>query len=836
MSAMINFGIDLGTTNSLVAKFSKGAVEVFKDPLHQGIEVLPSAVGFRDDRILVGQQARTYAERDWKNVVSRFKRKMGTTESFRIMALDQSKTPIELSAFVLKELKTFIHTGEVPEAIVITIPASFDMVQSNATEEAGYAAGFKQVVLLQEPIAASLAYANKETSVDLRNSQWIVYDLGGGTFDVALVKIVEGELKIVDHEGNNYLGGTDFDALIVEKLIVPYLEKRGKFTDLLPQMKSATGRYNRLWYSLLSRAEEAKIVLSTQSWAEIDLSRSSVEDENGTVIDDYIKITRSEYESLIKDAIDNTAEMLKKILTRNSLRPQDLKFILMVGGSTYTPFVRKRIEEFLGIPVNTGIDPTNAIVIGAAYFAATKEINLGEKSEEKPDQTGLLKIKVSYNRASQDRVEMFSAKVAGDVAGLFYRITREDGGYDSGLKKLSSRITEDLPLQEDAYNLFTCKIYDEQNNPVPADFDSIQIAQGIYSVVGQMLPGDLSLVKDDLSTGDTKLELVFRKNSVLPTRIKKTVEVSTAIMHGSSDEIRIIVVEGPSENHFSMNKPVGCLVISGKSLEPDLLRGMEIDLTFELSESRALTITAYVNPSGPEFSGIFTPTYRDVPTVMLSEEVQMLGSRLEKEKTEALSNENYEVAEKLDELRGPVEKLHDDAMILTLTPDDVTDDRYKLQDSKRKIAQELYKLTAGKRLERLRADYQTAKNEVTEIVNESGNDLERQQLHEVIARERTFLISKNPQKLELEIDQLHHIGFQTLCRRRDFLEGWFHHLIERRETFNDQLQAKHLIEAGKKHMEIQDYDKLAEVNARLHSLLPQQEQDSKEMRYFTGIN
>ena len=143
-------------------------------------------------------------------------------------------------------------------------------------------------------------------------------------------------------------------------------------------MKSDTGRFNRLWYSLLHRAEEAKIELSARTSAEIDLSRSSVEDENGKAIDDYIQITRSEFEALIKDAVDNTAAMLKKILTRNSLRPQDLKFVLMVGGSTYIPFVRKRIEELLGIPVNTGIDPTNAIVIGAAYFAATKEIDLGE--------------------------------------------------------------------------------------------------------------------------------------------------------------------------------------------------------------------------------------------------------------------------------------------------------------------------------------------------------------------------------------------------------------------------------------------------------------------------
>src|SRR5204863_6165759 len=124
---------------------------------------------------------------------------------------------------------TFIHTGETPEAVVITIPASFDMVQSNATKEAGYAAGFKQVVLLQEPIAASLAYANKEKNVDLKNSQWIVYDLGGGTFEVALVKIVEGELEVVDHEGDNYLGGSGFAGAVVGRVLAPELEQRRRF-------------------------------------------------------------------------------------------------------------------------------------------------------------------------------------------------------------------------------------------------------------------------------------------------------------------------------------------------------------------------------------------------------------------------------------------------------------------------------------------------------------------------------------------------------------------------------------------------------------------------------
>jgi molecular chaperone DnaK len=167
MAAIINFAIDLGTTNSLIAKFDRGSVEVFKNP--NGFrETLPSVVGFRNDRILVGDQARTYAEKDPKSVASRFKRRMGTSEMLKIKSLAVSKSPVELSAFVLKELKHFVHTGEQIEAAVLTIPASFDTVQSNATKEAGTLAGFKTVVLLQEPIAASLAYANKDTGCDVQ--------------------------------------------------------------------------------------------------------------------------------------------------------------------------------------------------------------------------------------------------------------------------------------------------------------------------------------------------------------------------------------------------------------------------------------------------------------------------------------------------------------------------------------------------------------------------------------------------------------------------------------------------------------------------------------------
>jgi molecular chaperone DnaK len=207
MSTTIDYGIDLGTTNSVIAKFTHGKVEVLKDPLTWQ-ETLPSVVGFRKGRILVGKAAQTYLPRNPENVVSRFKRRMGTGETFEIESLGESLSPVQLSAHVLRALKTHVQDGGNIGSAVITVPASFDIVQSNATIEAGREAGFAEVLLLQEPIAASLAYANL-SNVSLENTSWLVYDLGGGTFDVALLRNVNGELRVVDHEGDNFLGGSD---------------------------------------------------------------------------------------------------------------------------------------------------------------------------------------------------------------------------------------------------------------------------------------------------------------------------------------------------------------------------------------------------------------------------------------------------------------------------------------------------------------------------------------------------------------------------------------------------------------------------------------------------
>ncbi len=219
MSDTIDIGIDLGTTKSVLAVFERGNVSVRRHNVSHK-DTLPSAVMVRRDKIFVGEKAREQAF-GRSDAAFAFKRKMGTAERFQLGG--QVYSPVELSALVLKELRERHFDNQPLDAAVITVPASFDTRQTMATVEAGKLAGMKQVINLQEPIAASLAYANSILKGEFPDRPWLVYDLGGGTFDAAVVQIAGGELKVLEHEGDNYLGGVDFDRLIVEQFVYPHL-------------------------------------------------------------------------------------------------------------------------------------------------------------------------------------------------------------------------------------------------------------------------------------------------------------------------------------------------------------------------------------------------------------------------------------------------------------------------------------------------------------------------------------------------------------------------------------------------------------------------------------
>jgi molecular chaperone DnaK len=830
MENTINFGIDLGTTNSAIAKFVKGEVIIFSNPQDYGRNTLPSVVSYKKDKITVGNKAKEFLEKDPKSVVGVFKRKMGTAESFKIKSINESKTPIELSAQVLKELKTFVNTGDTLDAVVITIPASFDTIQSNATKEAGIQAGFNQVVLLQEPIAASLAYANMKKEREMKDGQWLVYDLGGGTFDVALIKIKEGEMKVLDHEGDNFLGGADFDNLIVEKLVIPKILEKYSFSNLEDEMKSASGKLNGKYYSLLHKAEKAKIDLSAKSSADFEID--GFEDEEGNSVDMEIVITRSEFNELIKPYIDGTIEMIKKIITRNSLKPVDVQYTLMVGGSTYIPYVRSRVEEVLQIPANCEIDPTTAVAIGAAYYAATKpkEITKGDNNKK---QTSI-SIKASYNKASKEKEELFAARITGDVTGLSYRILRQDGGFDSGIKKLSDRINEDLPLVDGAFNFFSLTVYDEQNNVVETDIEPIGINSG-FGISGQPIPEDICLEVDDFDNPrKTKLLLMFQKNSVLPLRRQVTFPLDKGLIKGNTNDFIIInVVEGSHLAIPESNKPIAFLKIDGNMLIRDVAKGSDLEITLSLTESRDVTIAAYMNMADQEFKQLFNPKERCTPIDFLKEQVEDLSEKLELEIQEATDKEDYETAGALNKLKKEMETVSEETE--NLTNDDVTDKRYQLEDKKRKIAQEIDSATKNKRIQQVKAHYYEVKEECLQMLDENGNDHERKTYNDIVAQEEAFFATNSPLKIQEKSDEMHNILATIRWRTPEFLTAIFNWCRSNQTRMNDQTQAKSLVDAGNFAIESQNWDRLSQINSGLLNLLPKGAEKEATTRIGFGL-
>jgi molecular chaperone DnaK len=816
MEQMINFGIDLGTTNSAIAKFANGKVQLFQNPTDPGTYTLPSVVAFHDDRIVAGKKAKEWLERDPQSVVGRFKRKMGTAEKYDIKSIGATKTPVELSAIILKELRTFLPQWEYPEAGVITIPASFDTIQANATKEAASQAGFRQVLLLQEPIAASLAYANTKKETGMPDGQWLVYDLGGGTFDVALIRVKEGEMKVMDHEGDNFLGGTDFDNLIVEKLIVPAITERYQFSNLEQEMKSARGKYNAKYFVLLQQAEEAKILLSSKSSAIIAID--GLTDENNTLVDFEYTITRTAFNELIAHHVDATIRMVEQIITRNKLTAKDLHFVLMVGGSTFIPFVRQRVEEVLQVPVNCEIDPITAVAAGAAYYASGKVNVLGESGAAAANSP--VAIKVTYPKMSREKEELFLAKVTGETANLSYRITREDGGFDTGIKKLSERISEYLPLVANVYNFFRLTVYDQENKIIETGTGVIGIDSG-YGINGQPIPEDICLeIDDEEKPGETKLLQVFQKNNVLPSRKTITRVLNKTISDTNGERIRINVLEGPHYALPEANKSLGYLEIAADKLNKKVLKGSDIELTFNISESRDLTVTAYLQMADQEFKQTFTPQERHTPVDVLKMDVDTLANKLENEIFETNKHEDYAVGKQLAELKKDMDSIKEEATVLA--EDDVTDKRYQLEDRKRKLAQAIDLATKQNRLNDVRAQYFNVKAACFQRVTASGGEQEKQHFYDIIKDEEQYLAAPSPARTMEKSQALYALNMALLWRNPEFLTSAFRELVAGQRAANYDEALKGLEQEGLIAIQRRDWAKLTEVNHTLIARVPKE--------------
>ena len=341
-------GIDLGTTNSCVAIYEGGEAKVITNP--EGMRTTPSVVAFKKGEIIVGQKAKNQMVTN-KDTISSIKRKMGTSDKVHVN--DKDYTPEEISAMILGDLKKTAeaYLGEKVSRAVITVPAYFNDSQRQATKNAGKIAGLEVERIINEPTAAALAYGLDKQD---KTQTVLVYDLGGGTFDVSILELGDGVFEVKSTSGNNKLGGDDFDERIMDWMVKEFKKESG--IDLSSD-KMAMQRVK-------DAAEKAKKDLSGMSATEISLPFITQGEEGPIHLN--MNLTKAKFEDLISDLVESTLEPVRKAMKDAKLTNKDIDKVLLVGGSTRIPCVQELVKKELGKEPSKEVNPDEVVAMGAA--------------------------------------------------------------------------------------------------------------------------------------------------------------------------------------------------------------------------------------------------------------------------------------------------------------------------------------------------------------------------------------------------------------------------------------------------------------------------------------
>lgn len=605
----MKFGIDLGTTNSAICKMEGGEPVIKKtDTL---MDTLPSCVSFTKRKVQkVGvsayndlRQDKSRATKKWQkldeNVFIEFKRDMGTDKTSFSSNMDASYSPEQLSAEVLKTLKSFVGDENV-SAAVITIPAKFKADQIAATKRAAKLAGIEHCELLQEPIAASMAYG---LGAENKNGQWLVFDFGGGTFDAALIKVEDGIMQVKDTEGDNYLGGKNLDYAIVDDIIIPYLRDNFVIDEI---MANETTR-NILRDAMKFYAEQAKNQLSFKEQADIMSQLDEFgEDDEGTELELDLVITQSQLEPVLAKVFQKAVDITKDLLQRNGLKGSDLDKLILVGGPTYSPVLRKMLREQITPNVDTDIDPMTAVAKGAALFAS------GIDSEVKEEIAhGTVALNLSYEANSVQSVEYVTVQLdkgecIGDMpAKIYVELVRSDNGWSSGKVEINDiGDVIECQLMEGKNNAFKVIAYDETGTIIPCFPNELNIMQGI--VVGNaVLPYNISIEVHDSGLDKNVVKSVkgLEKNQQIPaTGALNGLKTRNQLRPGMEEDTITIPIyqsehnaDGTSAVH---NDHVFDVVITGDEVCQLIPAGSDVDITIKVDRSQMLRFEAFFPVSG----------------------------------------------------------------------------------------------------------------------------------------------------------------------------------------------------------------------------------------------
>ena len=509
-------GIDLGTTNSAISTFDGETVRVWKSKKDQN-DVTPSAI-YVDKRgkRFYGKDAYLKSAQQPERCATLFKRFMGTNT--KIQLAEEELTPEECSAEILRELyknlpEEIRNSDEV--ATVITVPAAFNQMQNAATLEAAHLAGIGKVALMQEPVAAIMSVMKTNNS----NGNFLIFDLGGGTLDIAIAESMSGKVNLLAHGGIAMCGGRDFDRLVMNNIVIPWLKENYK----LPDNFRTEEKFQKLMRIASYKTECAKIELSSDEIVNIE-GETGIEDLNGEEIYLDIELKRSVYDELIDGLIMEAVTAARETIEKAGLTPQDIDRIVFIGGPTNYKSLRDKVVMQVGVPVGSiEVNPMTAVSEGAAIYAESLDWSSEEhgrkSSREQVESATSLGLSFRYVSRATEPHAKFAIVLTKPVEKYTFEISSEDTGWTSGSMELKNRAMLDLPLSKRGKNAFRIEVYDDSGRSINLDNNRIEIAYTLATVGTILASHSIGVeVCENSMSNHSVLDYLVREGEPLPAK------------------------------------------------------------------------------------------------------------------------------------------------------------------------------------------------------------------------------------------------------------------------------------------------------------------------------
>jgi len=812
---MKNFvGIDLGTTNSAICSYDGSETRIWKSPEQN--DVTPSAIYIdRRGNKYLGKRAYDSAPHSPDNAATLFKRLMGTSTPVHLSAVNLTKTPEECSAEVLKVLFGYL-TEEIRNdpntGTVITVPAAFNQMQKNATMQAANMAGLGNVALMQEPVAAVMSVMRARSS----DGMFLIYDLGGGTLDIAIAESTAGRVNLLANGGIAVCGGRDFDRVLVDNVVRPWLLENFD----LPEDFTVNPSFKSLIRLSAWATERAKIELSAREDTVISLSETEarVRDLNGNEIYLDIPLQRDIYDKLIAERVDESINSAQDILTKAGLTPHDLERIVFVGGPTNYKPLRDKVAFELGIPGNTDVNPMTAVAEGASLFAESIDWNSQNRSRKdtrgKISSGSNLDLSFNYIARTPDVKSKIAVQLAGETAsGSEFQIDSVDTGWTSGRLPLVHGVTIDVTLTKKGENIFKVFVFDSVGGPIALKKNKIIITRTAATV--EAIPASYSVGIEVLEKlgGRPTLDYLVRSGDSLPKKGKKIFKAAESLKSGASGSINLKLWEGEIEDPITDNRPIGVLKISGSDFDDGVIpAGADIECDFEILDSGNIKLEISV----PSIGGTFHSgknfysrqegqlDYTDASVMVVEEGERTLG-RIE-EINEVIDDK------KLDQARQKLESA------VSLDPEEVETEN--TQEAMEKVF-EARKLLAQVRKEHLKEirqiDLDSVMSFFDEYVREYARSSEASSFDN-LAKTAQKSIDRNDNDFENHLDDLRGKNGEILHRQDWFIVERFKSMANSPHLFADKHRFEELSQIGAQLMRSDDIEKLRAVVYELYSI------------------